>query len=218
MITIHTISIGQPQAHSDAEGAYRSSIFRLPVSGPVALGPRGLQDDQVTDTVHHGSPGQAVCCHALEHHAYWNQVYGLEGTPQAFAPGCLGENWTLANGLESEVCVGDVFAVGTAQVQVSGPRYPCHKQDRRMNLPDLSRRAMQTLRTGFYLAVLQPGVVQAGDALALLRRPHPDLTLQALNRCAFETPDPALIERFLQAAELAESWKKLLRQRLPQPE
>jgi MOSC domain-containing protein YiiM len=63
---------------------------------------------------------------------------------------------------EADVCVGDVFVVGSARVQVSGPRYPCAKQERKLGLPDFLRRTMATRRTGFYLRVLTPGTVQAG--------------------------------------------------------
>lgn len=68
MIKIPAIHIGQPQTISDEQGDWRSSISRRPLSGPVELGLRGLAGDRVTDTKHHGTPDQAVCCHLLEHY------------------------------------------------------------------------------------------------------------------------------------------------------
>src|SRR5690349_6324938 len=118
VIRIHTISIGEPQTVSDARGTWRSAIFRAPVAGAIALGERGLAGDQVADTEHHGSPDQAVCCHTLDHYAYWNDLYDLDGAA-ALGPGSVGENWTLSGAGEDDICVGDIFAVGGAVVQVS---------------------------------------------------------------------------------------------------
>src|SRR5690349_15339970 len=133
MIYIHTLLVGQPQEITDAKGTWHSAIFRHSMSEPVALTKRGLAGDQVADTEHHGSPDQAVCCHPISHYDYWNVAYGLEGE-RKIGPGGVGENWTLSNVTEREVCVGDIFAVGSARVQVTGPRFPCTKQQRKLKL------------------------------------------------------------------------------------
>ncbi|HEU5013247.1 MAG TPA: MOSC domain-containing protein [Roseiflexaceae bacterium] len=210
MITIHAIFTGQPQTMTDAKGTWKSSIFRSPVNGPIELGMRGLAGDQVTDAKNHGTPDQAVCCHFLDHYAFWNEAYGLTA-PDALGPGSVGENWTLAGADEQDMCIGDVYSVGTARVQVTAPRYPCWKQDRKLKLPDFHKRTMATLRTGFYLRVLQPGVVQPGDELRLVERPQPDLTLQAVNADMHHTSDPAFAQRLLDAPELAAGWKRIIR-------
>ena len=44
-----------------------------------------------------------------------------------FPYGKLGENLTTEGLLESEVCIGDEFQVGTAVVRVAQPRLPCYK-------------------------------------------------------------------------------------------
>jgi MOSC domain-containing protein YiiM len=216
MIHIHTLLIGQPETITDAGGTWRSAIFRQPHSGPVELGPRGLAGDQVADTKNHGAPGQAVCCHPLEHYAYWNSAYALDTPERALGPGSVGENWTLSNLAENAVCVGDTVRVGSAIVQVSGPRYPCSKQERRLGLAGFLKATVATLRTGFYLRVLRPGVVQAGDQWRLEERLHPELTIEAVNRCAHHTPDRDLVARMLAAAELGEAWKHILARRISQ--
>src|SRR5262249_40489384 len=131
MIHIHTLLIGQPQTITDERGTWRTAIFRTPVSGPVELQQRGLAGDQVADVDHHGSPDQAVCCHPLDHYAYWNRVYARVVPGTMLGPGSVGENWTLSDATERDICAGDIFTVGSAQVQVSGPRYPCTKQERK---------------------------------------------------------------------------------------
>ena len=210
---LHAVHIGRPQTITDERGTWRSSIFRERVVGPVELGERGLAGDKVADTNHHGSPDQAVCCHSLAHYEYWNTVYNLQGD-EALGPGGVGENWTLAGALEPDLHIGDVFKVGSARVQVSAPRFPCAKQDRKLELPDLMKRTAETLRTGFYLRVLSPGVVEAGDVWVLEDRPQPELTLDDANACVHHAFDRKLAERLLSAPELAEGWKHIVGLRL----
>lgn len=213
MITIDSIFIGRPQTHFDARGSWQSSIFRSRVDGPVALGLRGLEGDQVTDTKNHGKPEQAVCCHLLDHYVHWNAVYELSGE-DALGPGSLGENWTLAGADEREICIGDVYHVGSAAVQVTGPRYPCSKQDRKLGRPGFAERSGRELRTGFYLSVLKPGVVQAGDGWALEAQPHPGLSIHAVNRAWFHETDDEVAHRVIAAPEAPEWWKEQFRKRV----
>ena len=105
MIEIHTLLVGQPQTITDERGSWRSAIFRQPVAGPVRLGERGLAGDQVADTEHHGSPGQAVCCHPLAHFAAWNEDYGLEGAAR-LGPATVREKSNVERFSEAEAFGG----------------------------------------------------------------------------------------------------------------
>lgn len=204
---------GEPRSITDERGGWRSSIFRRPVDGEVRLTRRGLEGDRVADTKHHGTPDQAVCCHSLDHYAFWNEVYALSGG-DSLGPGGVGENWTVSGGDESGICVGDVYAVGTARVRVSGPRVPCWKQERKLGLPGFHKRTLEFLRTGFYARVLEEGLVRAGDDLRLEDRPNPNVSQHLVNECAHGEFDPALAQRLLEIPELAEGWKRILRSRL----
>ncbi len=150
MTTIHTQLIGQPETITDSRGSWHSAIFRTPILEPIFLQSRGLVGDQVADTKHHGSPDQAVCCHPLAHYACWNEFYSLHTQETQLGPGSVGENWTLDSGTEADFSIGDTFQVGEAVIQVSAPRYPCAKQERRLKLPNFLKQVLNTLRTGFY--------------------------------------------------------------------
>ena len=213
-IHIHTLLIGKPRMVADERGEWRSAIFRRPVGGPVGLESRGLVGDQVADTKNHGRPDQAVCCHPLDHYAYWNELYENEAPDSMLGPGSVGENWTLSGVTEHDVSVGDVFEVGNTEVQISGPRQPCTKQERKLKLAGFHRRTIETLRTGFYLRVLTPGTVEAGDDWTLKERPYPDLTVHNINVCGHRDLDPELAQRLLGVPELAPGWKRLLETKL----
>jgi MOSC domain-containing protein YiiM len=211
---IHTLLIGRPQTLTDERGQWRSAIFRAPVAGPVALQWRGLAGDQVADTRHHGSPDQAVCCHPLDHYTYWNDFYRLSTPSEMLRPGSVGENWTMTQLTEQDVYIGDIYRVGSARVQVSGPRYPCTKQERKVKLARFHRRTLETGRTGYYLRVLTPGIVQAGDEWLLEARPQPDLSVHQINVIGLHAFDPLLARKALLAPELSDGWKSILRQKL----
>ncbi|WP_420645636.1 MOSC domain-containing protein [Candidatus Leptofilum sp.] len=213
MIQIYTQLIGQPQTHTDKRGTWRSAIFRQSVNEPLLLEVTGLVGDKVADTKHHGSLDQAVCCHPLAHYDFWNDFYNLDGDTR-LGPGGVGENWTLSGITESDICVGDTFQVGEATVQVSGPRYPCAKQQRKLKLPKFLNEVVATLRTGFYLRVLEPGVVVVGDELKLVERPYPSHTIQCINEQAHRTLEPQIARQLLEIPELASPWKHLLKRKL----
>ena len=171
------------------------------------LGPRGLAGDQVTDTEHHGSPDQSVCCHMSQYYDLWNAEFGLLSSPNALAPGSVGENWTLIGADENSICIGDIYTVGEATVQVSAPRFPCSKQERKVGIQGFLKRTKETLRTGFYLRTLTPGSVEADNEWLLTKRPHPDLTLRIVDATTHHKLDRTLVERLLENAELAEGLK-----------
>jgi MOSC domain-containing protein YiiM len=214
MISIHSIFVGRPERIKDELGTWESSIFRQAAFGPVELNPRGIVGDQVADTVNHGRPSQAVCVHPIEHYAYWNEQFKLEDADQRLGPGSVGENWTIDGGNESTVCVGDIYSIGSSQVQVSGPRGPCWKQERKLKLPGFLKRTIESLRTGFYVQVAQCGIVRAGDEWNLKSRPNPWLTVQAVNVCYYQKPEPEMVERILQTPEVAEGWKRMFAKKL----
>jgi MOSC domain-containing protein YiiM len=69
--------------------------------------------------------------------------------------------------------------------------------------------------TGWYFRVLQEGTVQAGDALRLVERPYPHLTLDEANRVMHhDKQDWEGIAALMACPLLSASWKKSLRHRI----
>lgn len=206
-ICIESIHVGVPRAYAGPEGRWTSSIYRERVEGPIRLNQSGLQGDEVADKEHHGWPNMAVCCHTLDDYAFWNRTLSLD-----LQPGGVGENWTLDHARENAICLMDVYEVGTARVQVSKPRTPCSKQARRVGRADWLKRVLAELRTGFYLEVLTPGTVAAGDVWHLVERPFPEAAIREVNRCLYQAYNPAVASRLLELPDL----DSFLRDRLTQ--
>ena len=84
------------------------------------------------------------------------------------------------------------------RVEVSQPRQPCANLARRWQRPDLPERVRRTGRSGWYLRVLQPGEIEAGQPIEREARPHP-----AWNIARASEVMHARLERRVEAAELA---------------
>jgi len=159
---------------------------------------------------HHGGPDKAVCVYSHDHYAAWKSELNVEVQPGAF-----GENLTAGGLTESDVCIGDVWETGSATVQVSQPRQPCWKLARWWGIKDLALRVQQTGRTGWYVRVLSEGQVEAGQPIRLIRRLHPQWTIQAANRLMLIEKDNLLdAGRLASIPELSASWKQTLTRRI----
>jgi MOSC domain-containing protein YiiM len=175
MARLVSIQVGVPRWNVSTDGQrWRSAFFKEPVGGPIALRPTNLDGDLQADVQVHGGPDMAVLCYSYEHYANWRDELSL---PE-IGPGGFGENFTVAGQDESTVCIGDVYEVGDAVVQVSQPRGPCVNISLRWERPDLLRRVEDSGRHGWYLRVLREGTVEAGLELRLIERPHPEWTVR----------------------------------------
>lgn len=204
---IRGIFVGGPKTLSDDQGEWRSSISRDPVQGPTQLEIRGFVGDKATQP-YHGSLETAVCLHANAHYQFWDRHYSI-----SLQPGAVGENLTLDVLDDSNVCVGDVFQVGTARIQISGPRTPCKSQARHIGRPDWVGLTLRELRTGFYARVLTPGSLQAGDQIILERRINAGLTVLDLNRCYYHAFQAEVARWYIEAEGLMDPWKRRLRRK-----
>ena len=162
--------LGSPLADDPAERTWRSAILKLPVPGSVLVGRTNLEGDGQADLRLHGGEDKAVYAYPAEHYPLWQAELDLAELPY----GGFGENLTVSGLLEFEVCIGDVYQAGEVQLQVTQPRGPCWKLARRWGIPDLAVRFTQTGRTGFYLRVLQEGLLAAGNGAGTGRARRPN--------------------------------------------
>ena len=161
-----SINVGLPREIVHQGRAVSTGIFKEPVAGPVFLRQLNLAGDRQADLRVHGGADKAAYLYPFEHYAFWAAETGRND----FVYGQFGENFTVTGLLEDDVCIGDVLQIGAARVQVSQPRSPCFKLGIRMGDDQFPARFAAANRTGFYLRVLEEGVVQAGDAIRFLER------------------------------------------------
>ena len=189
---------------------WTSALDKQPVSSGMWLGYEGLVGDGVADTKVHGGVDRAICVYPVEHYPHWRSTLPLFGLPH----GALGENFTTQGLLETEVCIGDIYRVGTARVQVSQPRQPCWKPARRWKVKAFTLLIEQTGYTGFYFRVLQHGEVRAGDIFTLEKRLHSAFTIAHCNEVYYRRKIDAEAAFSLAACpDLSGGWKDMLHTR-----
>lgn len=214
---ILSIQVGPVQEMPPVEPGgepWRSAILKTTVDGPLWARALGLEGDEQANHRHHGGEGQAINVYPAQHYEVWRATPGLE----TMTGGAFGENFTTLGLDEHTICLGDVFRVGEALVEVSQPRGPCYKLNRRWNYADLQTRAEDEYRFGWYLRVLEEGRVQAGDALEPLARPLPGWTIARVwdvTRGPLDTPEQIEDARALaELPALGKNWKRSLLKRL----
>jgi MOSC domain-containing protein YiiM len=180
-----------------------------PVPGAV-LRSSGFEGDEQADWRNHGGVDKAVCVYPLDHYPYWAKLFGRPLEPASFS-----ENLTVSGAVEDEVCIGDVFGVGEAVVQVSQPRTPCGKLAGKNRQKMLTRWVAQAGYTGFYMRVLSEGLVSNGDTFEPIER-HPErISVADVNDIVFgRSEDESLIERLSSLPEFGADGRTIFAERL----
>lgn len=205
-----SLNLGLPQTLTYFSKEVRTGGQKLPAAEAI-LRVTGFDGDGQADLKNHGGPDKAACVYPFDHYPRWAELLGAPLEPGAFS-----ENLTLAGVRETEVAIGDVWQLGAARVQVSQPRQPCSKLAGKRGRKDLPERIHATGFSGFYLRVLQEGVVRAGDPITILARDPAGVTVQFVNELLYkQRADPADFERALAVAALSEAARHSLLKRRP---
>lgn len=213
-----SVQVGRVRTHratvADGGGGreprvWNSAILKATVEGRCAVGVLGLDGDEQADLVHHGGPDKAVLAYSAENLAAWSDLLG------PVPNGGFGENLTIGGQDESTVCLGDRYRIGDVLAECTQPRQPCWKLDARWRCRGLSLRALRSGRTGWYLRVLEPGTVAAGDRVELVDRPHPGWPLVRVARIMHRMEhDPRAEAELATLPELSAAWRDRLLARI----
>ncbi len=197
MPTLLAVSVGRPRDKEWAKIGH-TSIDKRQVQGPVEVHVLGLEGDQVSDTLHHGGPDQAVYAYAREDLEFWE---GELGRP--IRHGQFGENLTTEGIDLNGLPLGTRLEVGTTVLEVAHVRTPCNDFKGWMGETGYDptawvKRFARALRPGPYLRVLQPGVLAAGDEVVVAHRPDHGVTVRdlfvALNLDRSRLPELSVVE------------------------
>ncbi|MEW6586270.1 MAG: MOSC domain-containing protein [Nitrospirota bacterium] len=201
---IGSLNIGLPKKEVFSGKEILTGICKSPVSKPLRLKKLGFEGDGVGDLRYHGGADKAVCVYSKEHYPYWEEVLGIQLPPAAF-----GENLTVSGLHEEGICIGDVFQLGTAIVQVSQPRQPCKTLAARYDRSDMIRLVRDSGRTGFYFRVITEGIVEKGSPFVLKERDPRGITVAFANHIYHhDNRNCEGIRMVLAVPALSESWQR----------
>lgn len=188
-----------------------SAINKLPVSGPVKLEKLGFSGDNQADKRFHGGVHKAVHHFPAEHYDSLKALF--PDFPSTI--GGFGENISTRGIVEKDLCLGDIFSVGSVLIQVSQGRQPCWKLNVRFHNPKMAKLIQENGWTGWYYRVLTEGEIMVGDQLTLIERPHPDANLARIQHYQHrETMNLEAIEKLLKLEPLPPRLRSTFENRL----
>jgi MOSC domain-containing protein YiiM len=221
MKRVVSVNVGQPRELRWRGRSVTTCIFKEPVAGRVAVRRLHLEGDRQSNLKVHGGADKAVYAYPAEHYDFWRKEFPDKPLPL----GWFGENLTIEGLLETAVHIGDRLRIGSAEFRVTSPRVPCSTLVAKFERDDMIKRFLASLRTGFYLAVLQEGEVGAGDAIAVLGRDENPVTVIEIARLyasgtpdASDTNDLESLRRAVQLPALPENWRTRFRERIKRNE
>lgn len=170
-----SVNVARPRTLERRGHELRTGLWKLPVDGAVAVGELGLEGDFQGDLRVHGGIDKAVYAYAEEDIGWWEAQLG-----RPLGPGFFGENLTVRGVDVNGARVGERWEVGTALLEVTVPRGPCWKLQRKVGQPGFVKRFAQAGRPGAYLRVVSPGEIRAGDTVQIVDKPESAPTIAGL--------------------------------------
>ena len=189
----------------DFEGqTITTGIFKEPVKRRLMLKTLNLEGDRQADLKVHGGPDKAVYAYPMEHYAYWHETFPTIEMQN----GMFGENFTTEGLMEGDVCIGDVFRIGSSQVIATQPRMPCYKLGVKFGRMDVLKTFLASGRSGIYFKVSKEGEVGAGDAIVQVSKDSNRITISDIVRLyASEKDDVESLRSAVKVKDLPNGWK-----------
>jgi len=154
-----SLNVGLPRDVTWNGKTVRTAIWKSPVEGRKMVRKLNVVGDAQGDLAGHGGEQRAVFVYQMDAYHYWERFLGRKD----FIFGQFGENFTVEQLPDNEVCIGDRYRIGDAIFEVTQPRVTCYRVGIRMNEPRMAALLVAHHRPGFYFRVLQEGEVGAGD-------------------------------------------------------
>ena len=167
-----------PNLHKGPQKTTRSAIVKSPVSSlqdpqSIVCQTMALEGDQQANHSVHGGRDKAVYCYPAEHYPFWKGA--LKTTEDKLVRldqhGAFGENLTIEGLTEEKVYIGDVWQIEEVQLEIKAPREPCFKFNALMGDRLAGKKMFAEGLSGWYLSVLSPGILRAGDQIKVISGP-----------------------------------------------
>ena len=214
MIQLAAVNVGTPTVLASVQGDnVWSGIRKSPVapSEMLRLSALNLAGDAQADLSVHGGSDKAVYAYASEHLSAWSAELEAD---LGVAP--FGENLSTVGVLEHQVHIGDIWAWGTARLQVTQPRWPCFKLALHRGRRDVQGRMRATGRTGWYLRVLEVGEVPVAGPIEVAIQDPADISVRDAHLAMADVHllEVDSVRAVAEHPALAEQWRAPLLERL----
>lgn len=203
--TLVSVNVGMPTDVTWRGKTVHTGIYKSPVTGPVMVRRLNIDGDGQGDLAGHGGEQRAVMVYQTESYDYWGRILGRDD----LRPGQFGENFTVTGLPDDEVCVGDRYAVGDAEFEVTQPRVTCFRVGMALDEPDMPNLLVAHHRPGFYLRVIREGRVTAGDPIVRTRRGRHELSVADVDALLYlPDRDDDMLRKAVDVPALSPGWQQ----------
>ncbi|MDT0401251.1 MOSC and FAD-binding oxidoreductase domain-containing protein [Streptomyces edwardsiae] len=204
MPSLLSVNVGMPRDVSWQGRTVHTGVWKEPVSGPVMVRRLNIDGDGQGDRAGHGGEQRAVLVYQVQSYRYWQEHFRRND----FVHGEFGENLTVDGLGDAEVCIGDRYAIGEAEFEVTQPRVTCYRVGMRVGEPELPALLVSHHRPGFYMRVIREGHIQAGDPITKTRTgPGPLSVADADALLYLPHRDPDELRLALSIPALSPGWR-----------
>ena len=208
------LNVGLPAERAWRGRVVRTGILKEPVVGRRMVLRLNIDGDGQGDLQGHGGEHRAVLVYQLDSYRHWERELGR----RELAFGQFGENFTVDALSDREVCIGDRYRIGAALFEVSQPRVTCYRLGIRMDEPRMAALLVSHGRPGFYLRVLEEGLVGAGDEIVKIADGPGGMSVAEINALLYlpghRRED---LQRALRIPALSPGWQSSFRALLDRP-
>lgn len=208
-----SVNVGLPQDVQWRGRTVHTGIWKSAVAGRRMARHLNIDGDGQGDLLGHGGEQRAVMVYQLDSYRYWGRFLGRSD----FTWGQFGENLTVEGLADDEVCIGDRYRIGNALFEVTQPRVTCYRVGIRMAEPKMAALLIAHHRPGFYFRVLEPGEIEAGDAIEKVGADAQQISVKRIDALLYlPGHDADLLRSALRIPSLSPGWKGSLQALLDQ--
>ncbi len=175
--SVLAVSVGELREVVHNGRRTQTGIWKSPVPGRVALRDNAVEGDSIANLDNHGGEHKAVYVYSTDDSRWWRSEHG-----RIVLPGAMGENLTVSDVSASTANVGDRWTIGSAVLEVAGPRTPCFKLGLRHDDQDIVEEFRNSLRWGAYMRIISEGDVGQGDEISIRPTAEPTLSCAEIAR------------------------------------
>ena len=202
-----SINVGLPRDVQWRDQTVRTAIWKQPVAGRIAARRLNLDGDGQGDLEGHGGEHRAVMVYQMDSYRYWEALLGRRD----FTLGQFGENFSVTELPDDQVCIGDRYRIGSALFEVTQPRVTCYRLGIRMGEPSMAALLVSHHRPGFYMRVLEKGDVGAGDEIIKVADGPERITVAEVDGLLYlPKPSHDRLTQALRVPALSAGWKTSL--------
>jgi len=199
---IKTIAIGKSKTYGECGNKFDSAYKKDQFFNFTEVDELGINGDIQVDKRYHGGIDKAIHIGSMKHFESFDM--------DMLAMGC---NILIDTLDENDIFVGDIYSIGDIQIQVTQPRQPCWKIGALFG-KEVSRYIVKNYATGWYVKVLQAGMIEIKDTMQLEKR-STELSIKQLSIYLHTPPnDQKTIDKVLSCDTLAQSYKDDFKKKL----